>query len=470
MCQITVINTKDPKITEFIAKAALAINPLDGGHLHGAGITDGNTIVKAANRLDIVERLDEIDFSRPIIIHVRKATKGEIVDENAHPFRVGKFIGVHNGNFVFRDQNMNAVKDKTDSEMFYEMVDSSDERYITDKINKALENVYPHSKMALAFFYEEDGPLVVRHNKPLNMVIILRGDEIVGTVINTQRDSLERMASLMTFLFGEELEFIGPDLITEDIVFRVYPDYIEQAEEGKSIKFPQRTYITTYGSKHYNVSLYIPQGSNVKYTDIVRHILFRSMTNHGRKKRYKFGLKDYDITTALDFFLKNEYYVSNYSGRPFNDLVPNKPLADVKVFYNTSAELFKDMGMLNYIWASGGAALPSPRIIFSINDWEYLRNVLAYMIVGGAAMANSIYSGSVTFTDRDKERFFRMAENGVQTLGDYIIRDVRADDLLDKVYKIINDVLENKASTWKHRVILRIYAAWVYTIDNTRRR
>jgi asparagine synthetase B (glutamine-hydrolysing) len=86
-----------------------------------------------------------------ICCHVRAATKGSIVDENAHPFEFEKFIGMHNG--TLREKKYEDSKtNKTDSELMFK---DMDERGIIP----VLESLDPFSAYAIVLFNKENGEI-----------------------------------------------------------------------------------------------------------------------------------------------------------------------------------------------------------------------------------------------------------------------------------------------------------------------
>src|SRR3990167_9349382 len=67
------------------------------------GMTDGKEIVKDAG--PISRALYKIPFDRPVVaLHTRAKTHGTVNKENAHPFKFGKIIGMHNGIIHNHDQ------------------------------------------------------------------------------------------------------------------------------------------------------------------------------------------------------------------------------------------------------------------------------------------------------------------------------------------------------------------------------
>lgn len=95
---------KQPSRTQYgIMIAALSIHMENrGSHSHGAFMVDAkdSPIILTKRTGAITENgkfLQSLARKYSAVAHTRHATHGKVTYDNAHPFRVGKIIGVHNG-------------------------------------------------------------------------------------------------------------------------------------------------------------------------------------------------------------------------------------------------------------------------------------------------------------------------------------------------------------------------------------
>ena len=74
-------------------------NEMDGRGGHSWGVYDAENDLTHRGLGDLGLVIDQLDCHRSssLIAHTRFATTGQITVENAHPFRIGKIIGAHNG-------------------------------------------------------------------------------------------------------------------------------------------------------------------------------------------------------------------------------------------------------------------------------------------------------------------------------------------------------------------------------------
>lgn len=89
-----------------------------------------------------------------MIGHVRAATRGDLNDENAHPFDVGTIVGCHNGTLVdakYKDEKL------TDSEMMFKEIDERG-------IGPVLSDLDAKSAYAIVVFDKDSGEISFARN------------------------------------------------------------------------------------------------------------------------------------------------------------------------------------------------------------------------------------------------------------------------------------------------------------------
>jgi predicted glutamine amidotransferase len=152
MCgQSGLMITNTTSVSELeIARRLMILNVLRGEH--SAGMFDYMPHAEKNKQFSFTKSVEHpFDFildvfdaqskgrwktSRPVILatHCRYATKGELKTENAHPFRHGKIIGMHNG--TIKKEFLSSEKFKTDSEAFFFNLD----RYGLEESLKEIQN------------------------------------------------------------------------------------------------------------------------------------------------------------------------------------------------------------------------------------------------------------------------------------------------------------------------------------------
>lgn len=102
-------------------------------------------------------------WSKILAGHNRAATIGEVTKENAHPFQIGKIVGMHNG--TLRDQSL--LDDHKDFE-----VDSENIIHCIDKIGAEETIAKLHGAYALVWYNMEEKQLnfIRNHERPLKYV------------------------------------------------------------------------------------------------------------------------------------------------------------------------------------------------------------------------------------------------------------------------------------------------------------
>jgi hypothetical protein len=110
-----------------------------------------------------VDFFRNLSTPRAIIGHNRSATVGAISRDNAHPFRKGDLVGVHNGTI----RSLNPTYGTTDSEKLYELMSEKGPREVLNALNEgAYALVWFNCKENKMFMIRNDErPLFYMHTK-----------------------------------------------------------------------------------------------------------------------------------------------------------------------------------------------------------------------------------------------------------------------------------------------------------------
>jgi hypothetical protein len=96
------INTANGQVNPAIIRALAIANENRGKHSLGFFDSSGAIVKRAGNPIGLLAKKEFRQFINRagrwfIAGHTRQATRGSVVDANAHPFQYGRFIGSHNG-------------------------------------------------------------------------------------------------------------------------------------------------------------------------------------------------------------------------------------------------------------------------------------------------------------------------------------------------------------------------------------
>jgi predicted glutamine amidotransferase len=133
--------------------------------------------------------------------HVRYATKGEVNDQNAHPFEFSKIIGVHNG--TLKDKKYES-KEKTDSEMFFKDIN---ERGILP----VLQELDKESAYAIIVYDKKNGHISLARNDKRPMWVCVHNKRRV-MYLASEFQFLEMCASRRDFDISDTM-YIEPGVI-----------------------------------------------------------------------------------------------------------------------------------------------------------------------------------------------------------------------------------------------------------------
>ena len=157
-----------------------------------------------------VQKMMEVGNTRAIIGHNRAATIGSISKENAHPFIVDDFIGVHNGTIPYFSKEANK-RDVTDSQILFESINEFG-------IDIALSNLPNNEKTAYAIVMidKETGVITFVRNeqRPLWCIWSKNNKTLMWSSEDTM---LEFVCARSQSVWGEVMRFVPNKIYTYDM-------------------------------------------------------------------------------------------------------------------------------------------------------------------------------------------------------------------------------------------------------------
>lgn len=208
MCQLSYIHTHDKEVTQDLMYWLLLRNS-DTQNKDGYGLFSPDTywfyrdnVVPAADILNFYEKLYKTKIgSQSIFGHVRAASlingKRTLDITKNHPFIRKSFALFHNGTMNIKSylKDLKIPEDKTDSEFFSERVQIRIETGLSliEAVKKEYEECWDGKFAFLLFDLITKTPYIIRGaSANLYRAKIMKDGEQVGTVVNTEKDTLEQ--------------------------------------------------------------------------------------------------------------------------------------------------------------------------------------------------------------------------------------------------------------------------------------
>jgi predicted glutamine amidotransferase len=275
MCELILVNTSDPVFNKFALLNLLiqdAPKNQDGAGFYCPGGTLFKTNLAANNLLNLGELIQpNIKNNNPIIGHVRNASwinKTKLLREHSHPFETDKLVFAHNGTLtrkVYKKDDPTLM----DSQIFLNELDAL---YTGNNMVEALQKAYAlfDGKFAFLIYSKiEKNYYVVRgETATLFTTTIQKGEEIIGYVINTEKEDLKD-GLLRTInnlgAFSRYSYRYSADIkeIKKNTIFKANPLELEEVAELKESKRETTCAITA--EEWEAQSGYWDRGTYVKY-------------------------------------------------------------------------------------------------------------------------------------------------------------------------------------------------------------
>jgi len=308
MCQLSLIFIKNKEIIRKASINAAVINPLKAemkevlGHVDGFGFFINRNRLRKTRESGHVINFSKVNYTvNPIIQHVRKVSHGKITDENAHPFEFDYFVAAHNGTLKGGFIKENKEEQRTDSEQFFDYANNLIKNNPGLSVLEAFKLTYNKiegGKFAFLVYDKRlDKYFVIRGKAPLHYSLIYKEKDIIGVIVNTEKNSLLMNLYLLRAEFG--ISFTEPKLLEENTIYSLDEENINLVEE-KEIKIVQKDVVkravvvssyTDYWSNnrgHYGVQ---EKNNNTNYLEMAR-LLFK-------KKRYSTELLAREIYSIM---------------------------------------------------------------------------------------------------------------------------------------------------------------------------
>jgi predicted glutamine amidotransferase len=191
-----VLNLNSPKrgiLTDGIQIAML--RGFDSTGLAIIGGKDVTVVKKALSAHDFVQTriygkaLHGLDKKWAVIGHARAATRGNVTDENSHPFKIGRITLVHNGTLTNYE---------------YSMIDKKGIQATVDAMNGAYALVWhDKTKGTVNFLRNKERPLFFARSEDEKMLFFASEHQMISLAAERNGVSLDKL-----YVFNENTQFI----------------------------------------------------------------------------------------------------------------------------------------------------------------------------------------------------------------------------------------------------------------------
>ncbi len=150
-----------------------------------------NNFVIRKNALDAKKFAHQLKMTRGdlVIGHTRHATTGKICARNAHPWRIGKLIGAHNGILMNQFSVENYLKDVHGDNTKYEV----DSQYLLHMMDRLGHMGNANGMLNLTYWDMATKQLVfIIHNNPMNLAIDI---DMHWLIWSSDKTHLERVVA-----------------------------------------------------------------------------------------------------------------------------------------------------------------------------------------------------------------------------------------------------------------------------------
>ena len=250
MCEIFFMKktkgTLDISEVEELLKVAesSAISNSDGfGFFTDTGIVKCGEQLKAETHRGLF--LDKIRGAKYVVMHVRKATSGEVSTKNAHPFEEKGWTLVHNG--VIPEYSNKGKPPKVDSQILLESIANKHGKDDVDKIKKALKkvsgwlSVFARSPSGDLYYFKHRANFEFGYIKELNLLIGATTETSLDEMFTADGEKIKNFFKVEKYVKSRR----EPE---EDILYKIGGEFENMGE------FECKAYTYVYEKKPYNGS------------------------------------------------------------------------------------------------------------------------------------------------------------------------------------------------------------------------
>lgn len=141
----------------------------------------------------VLKLLDKFNLYNAIVFHNRYATVGEINPNTAHPFDIGRIVGVHNGT-LFNYKELSEKSYKVDSEYMFDAMNKLGAVDALKKTHGAVATVfYDKKNLKLCLYHNEDRPLAFAKLQNDDAYFIASEKDMLLWVLNRREIRIEKI-------------------------------------------------------------------------------------------------------------------------------------------------------------------------------------------------------------------------------------------------------------------------------------